>query len=807
MFQKIDIEKFGLFNDFQWTKYIDENLFNKINIIYGRNYSGKTTLSRIFESINKGILPEKYRNGIFTLTDNEGVEVSNSDLSTNYKIRVYNSDFIKDNLSWLIDDENGEIKPFTLLGSGNVTAQKRIDKIEVILGSVEKETGLYYKKEEKRIEKETSKLEEKRKVNIFQDKLKTQANQVIKKDKYCVKQGQNYNISNIQREIKDIKNSSNSFLLSDEEKEKHKNIIDEVEKTTLISINATKPKLNQFVEETKALISKRITVTDTIKELLEDSLLQNWVEKGIEYHRNKHNKCAFCGNEIDPDRWKELDAHFSRESEELKQLIEAKISTIEGAKNQIGSYLEDHKIIKDNFYTVFHSKFDDLFSKWEDIIAEYIEVADVLIEKLNERYTDIFKPKPLSSEQETLLSKSNEIANNIAGILDQFKLLSMENKTKSGTLSDDKDNSRKLLRYSLIENFLKTIDYDFLTNEVVKASVLLKTKETELKNINKEIGKLEEEKKQKELELNDEGEAAKKVNNHLKNFFGHDGLTLKPETIHDENPRTGFVIMRGDEKAFNLSEGECSLISFCYFIAKMEDELNSTDNKNLIIYIDDPISSLDNNHIFFMFSLIDSVIVKNQNYRQVFISTHNLEFLKYLKRLTFPHIGNVKQVSHFIIEKQKKDTDARAILKNMPSYLKDYVTEYNFLFKEIYTMAKTFNKGCKAKCYENQFTHLYNLPNNMRKFLESYLFYRFPNTESPLKNLPLLFDDHVPVLVNRVVNEFSHLSWGERGTLVMDVQEAEAVAKEILKAIKKKDSGHFNALCESVKVEKEIDLN
>jgi wobble nucleotide-excising tRNase len=67
-----------------------------------------------------------------------------------------------------------------------------------------------------------------------------------------------------------------------------------------------------------------------------------------------------------------------------------------------------------------------------------------------------------------------------------------------------------------------------------------------------------------------------------------------------------FKISRDKVDAKNLSEGECSLISFCYFIARMEDELKDEINKgSLVIYIDDPISSLDSNHIFFMFSLIE----------------------------------------------------------------------------------------------------------------------------------------------------------------------------------------------------------
>lgn len=90
-----------------------------------------------------------------------------------------------------------------------------------------------------------------------------------------------------------------------------------------------------------------------------------------------------------------------------------------------------------------------------------------------------------------------------------------------------------------------------------------------------------------------------------------------------------FDVYRKDEKAFNLSEGERNLVAFAYFIAKLEDV--DTINEQPIIWIDDPISSLDSNHVFFIFSLIDQQIVSCRKGKQVFISTHNLDFLRYLK--------------------------------------------------------------------------------------------------------------------------------------------------------------------------------
>lgn len=808
MFNKIDIQKFGLFDSFEWSRNIgSDNSFSKVNIFYGRNYSGKTTLSRIFGSISNGQLPAKYQNGVFTITEELGNHVTNLNLTSNYKVRVYNTDFVRNNLNWLHDDENGEIKPFALLGGGNIVAQTRIDEITQELGSITEKYGLYFDQDQKNEDVATAKKNKGEKSKEIIDALTKQANQNIKVNKYFVKQGDNYNVGNIKNEVEEIEKLLESCTLSTEQEGVHKKIIDEVEKQPIPVIAAFKPKLNQLIDEATDLIQKKVTVTNTIKELLEDSLLHNWVDKGIGHHKDKRSICAFCDNEITSKRWQQLDEHFSKESAELKESIEAKVLVIENAKNSIVDYVQNQGVRKDCFYSAFHTKFDMVMGEWDNAVKKYCEIADLLIKKLQERHTDIFKPKGFNDSENNVLITCDKIVEEIFKILKSIENLSIESNNKAKTLSIDKTLSRKLLRYSEIQKFLDVFSYGKKQEELEIYSKSLETKSNELELITKKIDDLEKERNQKELALNDEGEAAKKINKHLNDFFGHNGLILKPEVVDGIEPRTRFVIMRGEDKAHNLSEGECSLISFCYFIAKMEDELNAPDNEKLIIYIDDPISSLDNNHIFFMYSLIETVIAKEQKYGQLFISTHNLDFLKYIKRLTIPRSGDNKfLVSHYIIEKHKKYELSKSVIKLMPAHLRDYVTEYNFLFKEIYEMAKSFNRGERWRCIENQYTQFYNLPNNMRKFLECYLFYRFPNTEEPLKNLPLLFTNHIPPLVNRVINEYSHLSWGERGTIVMDVAEAESIAKEILKAISQKDRDHYLALCKSINVE-ELDFS
>lgn len=259
-----------------------------------------------------------------------------------------------------------------------------------------------------------------------------------------------------------------------------------------------------------------------------------------------------------------------------------------------------------------------------------------------------------------------------------------------------------------------------------------------------------------------------------------------------------FKIQRDGNDASNLSEGESSLISFCYFVAKIEDELKDNDSNKLLIYIDDPISSLDSNHIFFMFSLIESIIAKPKKYGQLFISTHNLDFLKYLKKLTIPkykpqaNSNDKADIKHFIVDRKSK---GKTSLKLAPDYLKNYITEFNYLFKQIY---KCSTSDVATISHEYQ----YNFGNNMRKFLEAYLFYKYPSHKlsNDEKVRKFLNDDNISInLINRVINEYSHIGEQfERGMEPVDIDEIRKISDIIISKIKTSDPDQYAALMDSI---------
>lgn len=785
MIQKISINNFGLFKNYCWENNIGSETFRLVNIIYGRNYSGKTTLSRIFKTIQDGKLHDNFSDCNFAVSLDDGTVVTQNNLEAfgvDKKIRVYNTDFVNENLSWL-HNIDGSIKPFTILGAKNVELDRRITELETILGCIEENNGLYGNLKEASKSYETCKTQLNTKQTDLDNKLRTKAQNI--KNNSSLYNYPTYQINTIKGDILSLIETS---VLPEEEIDKKKLLLKEDSKGNLNKLENFNIDFNNIYNKTNSLTSKKINVSEPIVDLLNDSLLQEWVRQGIDKHKGKRDMCGFCGNPLPQNIWEKIDAHFSKESEDLRLEIENLIAELEEIKITVTHYIS---LKKDDFYATLGSDFQSISTSWIAEVKVFIKNVDQLIFALKKRSRDIFKINVL------IAIDHNE--NQLKEILKVLNTLIENHNDKTNSLSKDQQVARNQLRLSEVGKYVKDIDYLKFLDDLNLLKENHDIAETTKRSKEKQIRDLLEEKRILEAQAKDESKGAELVNQHLTHFFGHDELKLIAE---GDSPNIKFKITRDDLDAKNLSEGESSLISFCYFIAKMEDEMKDVANiNNLIIYIDDPISSLDSNHIFFMYSLIESIIAKPKKYGQLFISTHNLDFLKYLKKITFPEkyqpIPTEKKIGslqHFIIERKgKRNTQ----LNLAPSYLKNYITEFNYLFDQIY---KCSTADTETVTHNFQ----YNFGNNMRKFLEAYLFYKYPSHMLSLdERIDKFFEgEQISInLVNRVINEYSHLGEHfDRGLEPIDVDVIVKIAQAIINRIKVIDNYQYEALIESISV-------
>lgn len=788
MIEKIkNIKNLAVFKDFNWDKEVIDSknnilAFKKVNIIYGRNYSGKTTISRIFRAMETGRISDKYENPECCVSVKDNGDVTQNDFTAHDKtIRVFNDDFIKQNIKFIINPDE-DIQPFAILGSNNNEIEKAIILLREKLGvnTENEETALY--KDLKMLGKlhEAAKNEHSVADKSLHSQIKSKAIDNTSGIKYQFEKfgDQNYNVTKLNNEMDKVLKDGFT-VISDEEKNKAEGILLEQVKLTIKELPVLLLKFEEYSQASDKLLSRKIGRSNKIEELVKNAVLNRWVKEGKNLHKKQRSVCAFCNNKITDERWKELDQHFDEESDNLEKDIINLLANIQQEKERIAK-ITGFK--KDDFYKEFHRELELLSEEYLDNLKNYQTSLDSIEKQLNARKNDILNEK--------IFEKPEDYSGKIKETRTKFEELRKKSNDYTNNLGTKQAKAKETLRLKEVYDFVQDIKYNDLKRNI---SDLL-TKKTEAKekwdNKQKEIDEILNIIVSKQKELKDESKGADKVNEYLNDFFGHNFLTLKAIEFEDADTgdkRYRFEIQRNNQKAYHLSEGECSLISFCYFMAKLQDI--ETKAKKPIIWIDDPISSLDSNHIFFMYTLINTKIFGEGDFEQLFISTHNLEFLKFLKRL--PE-ASTKKCRYLIIER----VDSESTIKLMPDFLKKYVTEFNYLFNQIYKCSQI------EQVNDENYTIFYNFGNNARKFLEIFLYYKYPDSTKQFEKMKTFFGDkNIPaVLTERINNEYSHLSGVfERGATVIEVPEMNKAAKLIIERIKE-DNNQYEALLRSIGV-------
>ncbi len=87
-------------------------------------------------------MPDKFKDPNFDITTDTGKLTQQSINSKPYNIRVYNKYFVDEHLSFLRDHDNGEIRPFAIIGSENIKYEEQIQEKQSTLGDAASGIGL-----------------------------------------------------------------------------------------------------------------------------------------------------------------------------------------------------------------------------------------------------------------------------------------------------------------------------------------------------------------------------------------------------------------------------------------------------------------------------------------------------------------------------------------------------------------------------------------------------------------------------------------------------------------------------------------
>jgi len=629
MIRSFNLNNFGVYEKLNWKKDFGEgvNQFKKVNIIYGENYSGKTTLSRLFHLLSgNSLLEEVAKDCSFEIFCDDEKKYNNKELDLPYKIIVYNSDFIEENLKWLIDD-NAIIKPFTIMGKESIEIDNHIQYLQRYLKGEQLNNHNYnlkYNSELNNWENCT---------NVYNNFLTQKAKEIRSNQSFYGKI--NYDRNSLLKDLECVGQTVTGKTNED---------------TLIERLSIRYSKLSDYViqnidmheDSIFKLLRKIITNAQVVEQWKEDEQLSKWIEEAMNIHQNKFDNCQFCGGRIDDSVYSKIKSHFTKESDYLRKDIGEELKFLITLKSLDFKELDSDKLIpteKEN--VIFYNK---NIKEIIDLLNEYSDKYNMLLNnKLGNMYNDTeIKFEGYETRINNMINENNSLYNEI-----QFNHNSyVEN------INDENLKIREQLleiKINRIKNEkLKLDNLDMNLHDCIQYCEKIKVNKELWKNVCdaslETIEYLKKEIKSLESKLKQEQNAIEGINDWIQYFFNRDDIKMELDEI---DGRVFFKVMRNDKTAFNLSEGERRILSFCYFLTTLKDQINQTTfRESCIIYIDDPISSLDQKHIFSIFSSINSYILKNEIH-QLFISTHSLEFLKYLNRLEIDR----EEVAHYIIEK------------------------------------------------------------------------------------------------------------------------------------------------------------
>lgn len=548
MIKKIGtIKHFAVFENYNWDlSSTDKNgqplKFEKINILYGRNYSGKTTLSRIFRSLETGQLPENYDNPQYELIDENGMKTDQNNISDfSYPVRVFNEDFIKRNLKFLIDP-NGEIAPFAILGNNNGTLAEEIKELTNEIGnSVEPKTGLNKAVDDVTSSYDSANQAWSKAVSDLESKLSKKATDKkigikYKPDKFG---DVNYNIAKIRSDVQTICQSEyqspSAAVIANCEA-----VLQDTVHEPITTIHF-QHQYSAYKDEAISLLGREVGTSNKIQRLIHDAALNLWVKRGLEIADNA-SVCPFCGNPITDDFWSEIHAHFDEESKKLDDDIS---NLTERIRIEINKGAIDDSSIKLQLYSEYAERYEDAKAVFNKRLSEYYQALQELIDQLNARSTNISVPIVFSSDK--------NCDNDIKEALDKLNLILNENNSFAGELKNRQKKAQSVLRLKEVEDFCNTIDYCATVKNIEKLKVLKDTAELKVAEAKTNLSNKQKVLEAKKRLLNDEELGAKHVNEYLNDFFGHHFVTLEAHKDNDDATHIKFCIMRNGKPAYNLS--------------------------------------------------------------------------------------------------------------------------------------------------------------------------------------------------------------------------------------------------------------
>jgi len=797
------LKNFGIFYEFSWDSGLPE--FKRFNLIYGWNRSGKTTISRVFESCEKKCTYDEKcfkqypKDAEFEIAiDNFSVLRSSGVAESTIQVKVFNQDFVEENVSF---DPSDPCNPIVYVSEEAIEDKNRLDLLRQDAKLLDKKYDLA-----KTTRDAASKVEDTFRISVAQtitqlltDKKNRDRYYSYDKAKVKEKMGE-VGIAELADKILDPKVAQDLEALVKSEVRNRQTpleIVPASPKGSLMGIFGGGG-FNRLFGTIKGLLARKVDA-EILKRLIDpdsfdgnlDEELNNWVKQGFEMHKSKNqlDKCLFCENQLSGDLFAALAKHFSKDYIELQESINSCMSDLKAWR---ADKIPNQDV---NLYA-------DLDSEYVVLAKEYNSIVDAQHKWLDNAETWLGQKSnnPFSSDiPEMVEAPDNYVERLNAVIIELNSIVSRHNQRVDNHNQEVLDAKGKLELHN-IGIALSEQDYAKYSLDLEKSIEGEEAARKALAECNLEISELEK-------KTSNIGGAVKKINAHLKDFFGREEIVLG---LND--PKNGYTIRRDGQLAKNLSEGEKTAIAFSYFIVKVEEK--DFKIKDSIIFIDDPISSFDSNFIYHCFSLISTHF---RDVGQLFISTHNFQIFNLAKEWLIKKNRKVQQQNEklvreggtakpmpcelYMVENFVESDKRRAKLSALDSTLRDYRSEYHFLFSLLVRSTEA----------DMNYEDFYTIGNVARRFFDIFADFKIPDSRDQKQKMEEIvqqlnasvdagdkISDTEWDKTYKLINEFSHNSEPASAIEHKDKSECKDAVRILLKIVKKSDPKHYSILEKSL---------
>ncbi len=696
------IRNIASYKDFKGTSI---NEFKRFNIIYGENGSGKTVLSKLVSLCSEIEDPDIKIDIYDNLFD--GQSVVDFDLNGNLvklkknsfpseKIYVFNSLFVS---NYLYDGNSTNTRRF----STNDSAVTRIESPSI---KKLKERNKEHSREIGKTEKEGLRkeiIDLSARIQGVSKSIRDEWNsQKSLKGKNLVKPENNYNSSfreiniiqkDIEKHIKELELSQrNDFnndlqLLNGLKKDKLSSAIKEIYGDVNIEIkNVAQQKIVKKIQKHN---TEKIVGNAT-----------SWFEDGLKLlistKENGNLQCPLCDLNIES----RIDAiitdyqgYFDESLKELQLKLEQHLEVIKEDRKRLSNRDE---VTLNNLISKYKVAIGKEFSAIEQCDADEIDKLFLNVENdINAKLKD-YKYSAVTDLSEFLQ------------VLDSYnKFLSSFNESKSTIRNYISSRTTT----GKIESKLRSLFYEKFSEQVSKNTKLpepiARLKEIESLKIKKEkeqeenLRKIDEEIRKLQVE-------SERVNEYLIK------LNISKFKVSIKNQLT-VVYTEGVAKnslKHSLSEGEKTTLAFAYFLSKMSYEVGKENYKDYIVFMDDPISSIDEDR---MFNTANMIYEEFETIKQMFISSHSFKFLRIMNNfLKFYNRKKKPEQQEMNVYKARYNNGSEII--NLPEEIAFFTTLY---YSKLQLLIKYLENDSLTEDEKK------SIPNAVRIVLESFLSFKF----------------------------------------------------------------------------------